>query len=125
MKVTYCGAIDKLVEARALPRSSCKVILPPGHVIDEDKSVKWNRAEVERLNAECREEDILLRKAKYDAEIEAINYAGRYLAQEYKLSEGVGIKVFKFALHEKDSVYTIGDILDYAEELCQLFKEEI
>lgn len=122
--ISYCNVIDKFMEAYELPSRSSKKYLSDSYIFDENKSVKWNKEQVEKHNQERKDEDTKLREAYTKAIGLANGLAGEYLAQEYGISKEVGVKVFLFAKREKDDAYQIDDILEYAEEICQLFKEE-
>ena len=58
-----------------------------GHIFDEDKSVKWNRQEVERVNNEYQEEVNRLENVRGEALVDATKYAYKYITQETGLSE--------------------------------------
>ena len=122
--ISYCDVIDKFMEAYELPSRSDKRLLSESYVFDEEKSVKWNKEQVKKHNQTRADEDLRFRKAYTEAVGVANGMAGEYLAQEYNISKNVGVKVFLFAKREKDDAYQIDDILDYAKEICRLFKEE-
>lgn len=122
--ISYCDVIDKFMEAYELPSRSDKRHLSESFIFDEDKSVKWNKEQVKKHNQARADEDKKFREAYTEAIGVANGMAGEYLAQEYQISKNVGVKVFLFAKREKDDAYQIDDILDYAEEICRLFKEE-
>ena len=124
MLISYTEVIDTFIKARFLPNSAEARLLPEAYVFDENQSVKWNKEQVQQHNKQKREKDQELREAKVKAMQEAINLAGKYLAQEYNISEKVGVKVFNFARTAREGYYNAEDILDYAEELCNLFKED-
>ena len=58
-----------------------------GHIFDEDKSVKWNRQEVERVNNEYQEEVNRLENVRGEALVDATKYAYKYITQETGQSE--------------------------------------
>lgn len=122
--IRYGEVVDKYLEAQCLPDKSEKRLLPEHFIFDEEQSVKWNKEQVEQHNKIKREEDRQLREAKVKIFEEAFQLAAEYLAQEYNISKAVGLKVFTFVRYEKEGMYQIDDILDYAEKLCELFKED-
>lgn len=122
--IRYGEVVDKYIEAQCLPDRSERRLLPEHFVFDENQTIKWNKIQVEKNNTLKREEDRILREARVKAFEEAFQLAAEYLAQEYNISKTVGLKVFTFVRYEKESMYQIDDILDYAEKLCELFKED-
>lgn len=91
---------------------------------DENQSVKWNKEECIRRNMEIKEENEAIRQIRFDAFVEAINYIGAYFAQQYNLSQVVGVKLFKLIKEKTESTYDIEDMLDYCEQICEVFKED-
>lgn len=122
--VNYSDVVDKYLEAQMMPARSERRLLPEHFVFDEDQAIKWNRRQVEKNNTLKREEDRILREARVKAFEEAFQLAAEYLAQECNISKEVGLKVFTFVRYEKESMYQIDEILDYAEKFCELFKED-
>ena len=61
--------------------------LKPGDVIDEEKSVRWNREEVERLNKEYKEEFARLTRERGDAINKCTERAIAQIAEETGLSK--------------------------------------
>ena len=124
MSINYCQVVDKYTEAQCLPDRSEKRLLPEHFIFDEEQSVKWNKEQVQKHNQIKREEDRQLREVKVKAFEEAFQLAAEYLAHEYNISKEVGLRVFTFVRCETENIYQIDDILDYAEKLCELFKED-
>lgn len=122
--IRYGEVVNNYLEAQCLPDRSEKRLLPEHFIFDEEQSVKWNKEQVEQHNKLKREENRQLREARVKAFEEAFQLAAECLAQEYNISKAVGLKVFTFVRYEKEDMYQIDDILDYAEKLCQLFKED-
>jgi hypothetical protein len=122
--ISFMDVVNKFSSAYSIPSRSEKRKLPENYVFDEDKSVRWNKEQVFNHNLAKHEEDTKFRELHTKAVGEANGFAGEYLAQEYGISKEVGVKVFLFAKQEKDSLSSIEAILDYAEDICELFKEE-
>ena len=122
--ISFMDVVNKFSSAYNIPSRSEKRKLPENYVFDEDKSVRWNKEQVFNHNLAKQEEDAKFRELHNKAIGEANGLAGEYLAQEYEISKDVGVKVFLFAKREIDSFSSINEILDYAEEICELFKED-
>lgn len=120
-----CEAFDKYKDFSCVPKTS-KYHL--GQVIDEDKSVKWNREEVQRLNDLRIEEVKLLHKQKNKLYEEFKDMVCKYITQETKVDKARSIKIFKF-LEQKECLASNGqfccDILDdLLEAFLQIKKEK-
>jgi hypothetical protein len=97
-----------------------------GHIFDEDKSVKWNREEVERQNAIIRQQNKEEREARYNARIEAEKLIIDYLHQEWSSISKVKIaKLFRYIydMHFEDN-YQIERVIDICEEILEIFTQE-
>lgn len=91
------------------------------HVFDEEKSVKWNREEVERQNTLIQEakdnwwkEKGRLQKCFHEDMVEAIQ-------NDYKFNEAQAKKIFEYVYKEYHS--NIGDVFMYVDEICDLFED--
>ena len=122
--INFMDVVNKFALAYELPSRSEKRKLPENYVFDEDKSVRWNKEQVFNHNLAKQEEDAKFRELHNKAIGKANGLAGEYLAQEYGISKDVGVKVFLFAKQEKDSLASTAEILDYAVDICELFKED-
>lgn len=91
-------------------------------VIDEDKSVRWNREQVEKHNKEIddakkvyREESTRLQNKLAEDIIAAIQY-------DYSsINEEQARKIYGYAYQEKHSHFN--DVFYFIEELCDLYKD--
>ena len=112
--------------AISLPRKSSKKPYASNHIFDEDKSVKWNREEVERQNAAIAQESQELQDAYYDAVRNAEAGIIRYLTKEYRnISEDKIKKLYQLAYHEVyNNNYRMDYTLDYCEGILEIFNSE-
>lgn len=97
-----------------------------GHIFDEDKSVKWNREEVERQNTLIRQQNKEAQEAKFKARIEAENLIIDYLHQEWpSISKAKIDQLFRY-IYDKhfDDNYRIEHVIDICEELLEIFTLE-
>lgn len=93
-----------------------------GFVFNEDKSVKWNRDEVERVNAELKEKYDAYRKTVAEAEDAERNAIIETFASEYNVSEAKVGAAYNYAYSESHSsgMYAVICTL---EELMDLYAE--
>ena len=92
-----------------------------GYVFDENKSVKWNREEVERLNGEYDEECKRLRSLRNSKIDEVENEIFKYISNETGLSIDKSKLVWKY-LYEKYHAFC-SDLFDNLETLTELIYE--
>ena len=120
--INWEEAKEELKKAWNLPEIPSFKKLKIGTIIDEDKSVKWNREEVERINKEYDEEVTRLRNQQQWA----INQVEK---QIYELiAECTGISIEKapkvwsmvYAEHHSGGLYEIFGALD---EMCDFLYE--
>ena len=102
---------------------SCKPSPPfrnPGknEVLDEEKSVRWNREEVLRLRAEYEEEVKRLNSAKNAAIVDVTKHAIRMIASETGLSEEKARVLWNFIYDKYHSYY--GELFGHIEEYVEL-----
>ena len=100
-----CEAFDKYRNFSSTPKTK---IYRVGDVIDEDKSVKWNREEVQRLKDLRFEEVKLLNKQKQELYEDFKDMVCKYITQETKVDEARSKKIF-----------------DFLEENCNLISERL
>lgn len=101
---------------------------PEGYVFDEDRSVKWNREQVELYNADIR----AARDKAYAARNESLRNLDEavidYLA-EYEAYADTPREVIASALKRAQADYDdewwnyLGRYLDFAEDVIRVFKE--
>ena len=97
-----------------------------GHVFDEEKSVKWNREEVERINKMYAEKEQELKKEKQalldKAEAETIKYIQECLDNPSKEKAEL---IWSFIYNEwhscmSDCIYMISDMTELVNSLDKL-----
>ena len=92
-----------------------------GHVFDEEKSVKWNREEVQRLNALRESKESNLQKARNNKFIDAVDLAKAYIRQEVFCNEKQADIIWNFINEEYH--YNMAVLYDALENLTDLFKD--
>lgn len=95
--------------------------LPTGYVIDEEKSVRWNREEVERHNeAITNEKERLL--SEYNAEIARITAEFiKWIEATYNLNEKEAKIIYSRAYDEHHAYWD--DIYDAVDEYCEIYSK--
>lgn len=93
---------------------------PENHVIDEDKSVKWNREEVARLNEAALAEHTAKRQANRKLEEKMKSEIFKSFASEFNISEAKVEVAFRKATNISPTMF---EALDQLEEIIELFKE--
>ena len=104
---------------------SCKPTqarLRPDYVIDEDKSVKWNREEVQRLNDLHDQQVIELNRKKNKMRDEL------YKEIEAKVAEELGLKPEQvhpiwYRAYEQSHSYGIREVMNTLQDLIDLFDQ--
>lgn len=117
--------MEKLYEmADEYTNFSCKPKNPKykiGSVIDEEKSVRWNREEIERLNNIHIEEAEELNRKKTLLRINFENAVIDYIISETKVSKDKAEKIYNYIYTEYHS-YSIRECLYHLDDLLELFK---
>ena len=120
---------DSWEEIEADYRAACSLSCKPddsfqkvktGDVIDEDKSVRWNREEVERLKEVYAEEVKRLNREKNSAITDATMRAVRLISQEAEVSEEKARILWDF-VYEKYHAY--GEMFQHIDEYIDLVNQ--
>lgn len=101
---------------------SCKSTLKlykTGEIIDEEKSVRWNREEIVRLNNLRFEDTIRLNQKKNELYEKFKDTVCKYIVQESRVEESRSKKIFKFLekkelleMNQKFNLNDLDDLLD-------------
>ncbi len=120
--INWKEAREKLNEAWNLSAIPSFKKLEIGTIIDEDKSVKWNREEVERINKDYDEEVTRLRNQKQSAINEVEKQIYEFIAECTGLPVEKAPKVWSmvYADHHSGGLYEIFGAL---EEMCDFLYE--
>ena len=96
------------------------------HIFDEEKSVKWNREEVLRVNDEIKEHNIKIREQRFRALAEAHNNIIKYLQNEYFTISRKKIENLYHLIYEEifEDDYRIQDVIDEVEKVLEIFSED-
>ena len=92
------------------------------HIIDEDQTVRWNREEVARLNAEYDEEEKRLKDVKFDARYEFLTALFKSLASEHEISVCEAETIWSYA-YGKCHSYGYNDVLCEFEDAAELYND--
>ena len=90
------------------------------HVFDEDKSVKWNREEVERKNSEFENAVKQLNREKNLLYTELISMINSYITVETGVSVKKSEKIWNY-LYSNYHAYGLAECLNHLDELLELF----
>ena len=124
-EINYYEVTYAFYDAQNMPTNG-KRYFSEGHIFDEEKSVKWNKEEVERQNDLIRKQNQAAREARANARIKAENLAVDYLHQEWpSISRPKIINLFQY-IYDKhfDDNYQIERVIDICEELLEIFTRE-
>lgn len=115
------SAYETVRSMSCVPKSVKKV--KPDHIFDEDKSVKWNREQVEINNAVYRAEVARLFTEKNKARDDVINMIVEKIQSEVgaSLSKRKAKAIWEFAYEERHS-YGFYDVHAYLFKLIDLVK---
>ena len=118
--------IEDLIElADAWNRFSCKPVrrkMKTGEVIDENKSVKWNRDQVCKNNEEYEDEVNRLNTEKNNRLSEFQANCFSYIMQETGVSLERAKKIYWYIYNEKH-YYGLYDCIASLDDLLELFKD--
>lgn len=92
-----------------------------GEIIDEDKSVRWNREEVDRRNKLREEEVKRLNTQKNKMLLEWIDAVKLYIIEETNVKKDKADKIYNY-LYENYHSYGLSEVLANMDELLDLFK---
>lgn len=92
-----------------------------GHVINENKSVKWNREEVERLNKKHEDEVKELNRQKNLLHTNLVNSIKEYIISETNVSKERAEKIYNY-LYQEYCSYGLKESLTHLDDLLELFK---
>lgn len=127
--IKIASSPDSWEEIEADYRAACSLSCKPddsfqkvktGDVIDEDKSVRWNREEVERLKEVYAEEVKRLNREKNGAIADATTRAVRLISQEAEVSEEKARILWDF-VYEKYHAY--GEMFQHIDEYIDLVNQ--
>lgn len=93
-----------------------------GEVIDEDKSVRWNREEVEKRNRLREEEVKRLNTEKNRLFIKWIDAVYIYIMQETKVKKEKAKDIYNYLYTEYHN-YGLVEVLNHLDDLLYLFKK--
>lgn len=91
-----------------------------GTVIDEDKSVRWNREEVERRNLEFENEVKELNRKKNLLYTEFVFMVKTYIVEETNVDENRANKIWGYLSLNYHS-YGLHECINHLDELLELF----
>lgn len=118
--------IEDLMElADAWNRFSCKPVrrkMKTGEVIDENKSVKWNRDQVCKNNEEYEQEVKRLNTEKNNLLVKFQSHCCSYIMQETGVSLEKAKKIYLYIYMEKHS-YGLHEAITALDDLLVLFKD--
>lgn len=92
-----------------------------GDVIDEDKSVKWNREQVEILNKKYNDKVKELNTKGNLMYTNLVNGIKEYIIEETKVSKKQADKIYNYLYDEYHS-HGIAECLNHLDDLLDLFK---
>lgn len=126
LNTEYSIQVDTWYDLRKAYEKACGMSCRPdesfrkvreGDVIDEEKSVRWNREEVQRLKAEYEAEVKRLNTAKNEAVNDVFARAVKLIASDMEVSEEKARILWSFLY---DKYHSGGEMFDQAEEYIDL-----
>ena len=119
--VTMENLYDKVHEYENFNyRPSCYCKYKIGTIFDEEKSVKWNREEVERRNIEIEKEAELLKNQKDLLYTEFISMVKSYITTEIGIGTKNAEKIWNY-IYSNYHAYGLAECLNHLDELLELF----
>ena len=101
-------------------KHSCKKY-KEGTIFDEEKSVRWNREEVDRRNNLHQEEVKRLNREKNQMYEKLVNLIYQYIIQETKVSKERAAKIYNY-LYEEYHSYGLTECINHLDDLLDLFE---
>ncbi len=92
-----------------------------GTIFDEEKSVRWNREEVDRRNNLHQEEVKRLNREKNQMYEKLVNLIYQYIIQETKVSKERATKIYNY-LYEEYHSYGLTECINHLDDLLDLFE---
>lgn len=92
-----------------------------GTIFDEEKSVRWNREEVDRKNNLRQEEIKRLNREKNQMYEKLVNLIYQYIIQETKVSKERAAKIYNY-LYEEYHSYGLTECINHLDDLLDLFE---
>lgn len=105
-------------EACMLPIYPKPIKYQSNGVIDEEKSVRWNREEVKRLREEFDKETLNMREVRKKQILAVIEESINTLADDANLSYDKAKKVWEYLRYFKDTEDLYDCIEDYIDLIC-------
>lgn len=93
-----------------------------GHVFDENKSIEWNREELNRRNKEIKQKEKQYNEDRIKAYNEFDNDIIRYFEHYSSINERQIKKIYDYT-HQKFNSYGLYDVITATEELIDLFEK--
>ena len=123
MKITNVEELNKAIKENLYHVEYFKLkYLKEDTVIDEDKSVNWNREQVEQLNLEMKIKAKQNKQKRKDMELKQQKDIVRAYANQANLSEQKIKLILDYAYEESHS-YGIQAVLETLDSLIDLIKE--
>ena len=97
--------------------------LPEGTIIDEEKSVRWTREEVERINVEKQEHFMKMKQLKNERyeKFKADIFAAA--KDEYNINKAQAQKIFSYVWERGEHDYMCTELVRDIERFCDFFAE--
>lgn len=92
-----------------------------GTIFDEEKSVRWNKEEVEKRNNLYQEEVKKLNRKKNQMYEELVNLIKQYIIQEANVSDERAAKIYNY-LYEEYHSYGLTECINHLDDLLDLFE---
>lgn len=126
-KLNYDTVVYNYKAAQRISTVPKTKMVSKDHIFDEDKSVKWNKEQVEINNKLFQKERSLLKENRAKAIKEAYEDVTAYLQQETGIKNTTLRKLFNYIKTElvDEDTYGIECFIEVIEDICDIFKEEL